>query len=284
MRIAVTGATGRVGFPILRGLMERGHEVVVLGRRPVAGVAHLPWRLDGDLPDLGGCDALVHAAFAHVPGRYRGGEGDDPEGFRALNRDGTRRLFAHARAQGVGRVAFLSSRAVYDGYPSGTALPDGLPARPESLYGHVKAEVEAWLAEATDATFAGISLRATGVYGAGAPGQPHKWADLFADRMAGAPPVPRIGTEVHEDDLAAAVALVLTAETLPGLTFNVSDILLDHRDLLAVHDDLTGVARPLPPRSDPGGVSAMTCERLRALGWQPRGPAGLRPAVAALLA
>ena len=280
MRVAVTGATGRVGWPVLRHLAGQGHEVVTLGRRPVPGCDHRDWALGGAAPDLSGIDALVHAAFAHVPGRYRGGEGDDPEGFVARNRAGTLHLFAAAREAGVGRIVFLSSRAVHDGYPKGSVLPDDLPARPDSLYGRVKAEVEDWLGAAPG--LAGVSLRATGVYGAGAPGQPHKWTALFAGHLAGQVQAPRIGTEVHEDDLAAAVGLLL-AQGATG-PVNVSDILLDHHDLLALVNDLTGRDLPLPPRADPASASVMTCDRLRRLGWSPRGWSGLRETVAGLLA
>ena len=70
MKIAITGATGRVGYPIARHLVALGHHVMTLGRRPLPGIAHLPWDLTGGPPELTGTDALVHAAFAHIPNRY----------------------------------------------------------------------------------------------------------------------------------------------------------------------------------------------------------------------
>ena len=283
MKVAVTGATGRVGHAIAAHLVAQGHQVTTLGRRALPSMAHVIWDLTQPPPDLSGQDALVHAAFAHVAGKYRGGEGDDPATFRALNLDGTLRLFQQARDAGVGRILFLSSRAVYDGYPAGTALPDGLPARANSLYGQLKAEAEAWLAAQTGLVTA--SLRATGVYGPGALGQPHKWADLFAGYAKGETPPPRVGSEVHAGDLAAAVDLLLSAPAaaLAPATFNISDILLDQHDLLAAYADLTGITHPLPPRADPSQVSVMACDRLRALGWQPRGMAGLKPAIRDLI-
>ena len=83
MKVAITGATGRVGHWIAAHLLARGHDVVTLGRRPSwhARAAFRAFDLDGPPPDLSGSAALVHCAFDHVPGRYRGGEGDDPEGF-----------------------------------------------------------------------------------------------------------------------------------------------------------------------------------------------------------
>ncbi|SEM46137.1 Nucleoside-diphosphate-sugar epimerase [Loktanella fryxellensis] len=279
MKVAVTGATGMVGHAIAAHLAGQGMAVTALGRKasPLPGVAHRPYDLDGPLPDLTGLDALVHCAFSHVPGRYRGGEGDDPDGFRRANVDGSLRLFHHAADSGVGRIIFLSSRAVHDGWPAGTPLSDGLTPRPHSLYGLVKAEVEAGLAALTRPGLATASLRATGVYGVTDPGQPHKWADLFGAFAAGTTAPSRVATEVHGDDLAAAVALLLRADAaaLAPHSFNVSDILLDHHDLLTLWADVSGQVGVLPPRADSGAVSVMTCERLAALGWHPRGMTGL---------
>ena len=101
MRIALTGASGIVGGFVLRAARAAGHHVTPLDR---STGFHL-----GDAPDLSGHDALIHCAFAHAPGRYRGGEGDDPDTFLRLNRDGTFRLFDAAVRDGVDWVVFLSS-------------------------------------------------------------------------------------------------------------------------------------------------------------------------------
>lgn len=275
MRVAVTGATGLVGHWIAGELLAAGHDVVAAGRRPAAhaGARHLPWAL-GQAPDLAGCDALVHAALSHLPGRYRGGEGGDPEGFRRLNGEGTVALFEAAAAAGVGRIVLVSSRAVYGAYPPGTALHEGLAPRPDTLYGAVKLEAEAALAALAGVT--GTSLRATGVFGQ-PPRGPHKWQPLFERLGRGAPCPPRIGTEVLAADLARAVGLVLEAppEAVRG-ALNVSDLVLDRRDLVAEYAAATGRDLPLPPASDPATVSAMTTDRLRGLGWRPAGLAGLR--------
>lgn len=266
MRIALTGASGLVGRFLLGAFRAEGHEVETLPG----------WRLGQPAP-LEGCAALVHAAFAHVPGKYRGGEGDDPERFVALNRDGSLRLFEQAKAAGVGQVVFLSSRAVYDALPAGTPLPDGTAVTPRSLYGRVKAEAEAGLAALDGEGFATTSIRATGIYG---PGGNHKWTGLFADYLAGRPIAPRVATELHGDDLAAAILLILRNAARGA--FNASDLLLDRHDLLAEVQRLTGCPHPPPPRAD-GPVSVMSCERLAALGWQPGGWTRLRHSLPAML-
>lgn len=270
MRVAVTGATGLVGQFVAAHLLAEGHEVVALGRAPsLHGGTHRPWRL-GERAPLGDCDALVHAAFAHNPGRYRGGEGEDPEGFLRANRDGTLQLWEEARGL---RAVFLSSRAVYDGLPPGTRLTEDLALAPDSLYGRVKLEAEAALhAEG------GASLRATGVYGPPAPGQRHKWADLFAAFARGEDLPPACGTELHGADLARAVALLLAAP--PG-AYNASDLLLDRRDLLARWSRVSGIAGRLPPAAATA-PNVMDCARLRALGWRPGGEAALEAALSAM--
>lgn len=276
MRIAVTGATGAVGHWIAAGLLDAGHAVTALGRRPSrhAGAEQRGFDLGGTAPDLSGCEVLVHAAFAHLPGRYRGGEGDDPEGFLRLNRDGTLRLLAAARAAGVGRILFLSSRAVYGAWPPGTTLTEDLPPRPDTLYGRMKLEVEDALAAMAAPGLAVASLRATGVFGPPVPGLPHKWQPLLDAIARGEPVAPRAATEVHAADLAEAVRLLVEAPAaaLAPAVFNVSAFVLDRRDLLARHAALTGRAVALPDRADAAAVCAMDCARLRALGWRARGP------------
>ncbi|MGR3593798.1 MAG: NAD-dependent epimerase/dehydratase family protein [Limimaricola soesokkakensis] len=281
MKIALTGASGLVGRFLLRGLASRGHEVATLGRRPVDRAEWRGWQL-GETAPLDGCDALVHAAFSHLPGRYRGGEGDDPEGFLRLNRDGSLRLFAEAQAADLGRVIFLSSRAVYGDYPPGTELTEDLPPRPDTLYGEMKWAVEQGLSALAGTGFATASLRATGIYG---PEPDHKWRGLFETFLANAPVAPRVATELHGDDLAAAAALLLEVPEGPlaQRSFNASDITLDRRDLLERVARVAGRGGALPERADASRVSAMRCDRLRELGWRPRGMEGLDAALREML-
>lgn len=266
--IALTGATGLVG-QWLRPLAD-----LTLGRHG----ADRPFSLTGPAPDLSGVTTLIHAAFTHEPGKYRGGEGSDPDGFVAANLHGTIRLFDAAAAQGVRRIVFLSSRAVFDALPEGTNLPETLPAAPKSLYGQVKQQAEEHL---FTLPLTGLSLRATGIYG---PQPGHKWTDLFADYLSGKPVAPRRATEVHGADLTAAMRLLLS-ETTSGTAsgpVHLSDILLDRHDLLAEVQALTGCPHPLPERSD-APVSQLHCDHLRHLGWQPGGMERLRASLPEML-
>ncbi|SFE22893.1 NAD-dependent epimerase/dehydratase family protein [Roseivivax sediminis] len=286
MRVAITGATGYVGRFFVAAALARGHEVTALTRSaPEGPVRHLPYDLSAPVPDLTGHDLLVHTAFAHVPGRYRGGEGEDPAGFLAANLGGTRRLFEAAVAAGVPRVAFLSSRAVFDGLPGGTHLPEDLPPEPASLYGKAKLSAEEHLAALP---LTGWSLRATGVFGLEpsdlarpAPPAWRKWHAELTEAFAGHAPDPRRGTEVHGRDLADALFLLAEADA-PGGPVHVSDILLDRRELIEAA--AAAAQRPLPlPETSDAPVSALGCGRLSAFGWAPSGRARLHAEMPALL-
>lgn len=252
MHVLITGAGGRVGGMIAAALLAAGHRVTRLGRRP----GEQEWDLSNRAPRLPPADALVHAALAHVPGAYRGGEGDDPERFTRLNRDGTLALFEAAREM---RVIFLSSRAVYGDHRRGQTLREDDRPAPDSLYGVVKLAGEAALGPR------GVSLRSTGIYG----GRDHKWSGLFDAYLRGEPVAPRVGTEVHGDDLAAVVRLMLHRPEAG--VFNVSDLVLDRHDLLKRVRALTGCPHPPPPRVEGPLPGVMATDRLRALGWRPGG-------------
>lgn len=289
MKLLLTGATGYVGQFILTEAHAAGDEVMILTRTaPQSGIAdHFP-RFPFDLSDppheLPTADALIHAAFDHQPGKYRGGEGDDPQGFLQRNLDGSKRLFAAAANSGVRRIVFLSSRAVYGDYPPGTLLTEDLPPCPDTLYGKMKWQVEQVLSEMAGPDLCTVSLRATGVYGRATRQSAHKWKDLFSDFESCLALAPRRATEVHGADLAQAVRLCLTTdpERISGKSFNVSDLVLDRAELLKLYAEATGIAAPLPRPAEGLGSNVMDCAALQALGWQPRGKPGLEAFLADL--
>jgi nucleoside-diphosphate-sugar epimerase len=293
MTVLVSGGTGFVGRFIVAELAASGRDVRVLARHAPeagtlpAGVSWTPGVLDPQADHAGafaGIDAFVHAAFDHVPGRYRGGEGDDPGGFRRRNLDGTVALFETARRAGVGRAVFLSSRAVYGAQLPGAVLREETATQPDTLYGAVKLEAERALEALGGDAFIGVSLRVTGVYGPGAPGRPHKWSGLVEDYLAGRPVASRVATEVHGRDVARAVRLMLdaSAERLTHRLFNVSDLVLDRRDLLLLVQAATGCLHPLPERAAAGALNVMETRRLTMLGWTPGGQRLLQETVMAM--
>lgn len=261
MSIALTGANGLVGRFVAQEFINDG--LITLGRKG----AFRHWDLNDPAPDLSDCQVLIHCAFAHLPGKYRGGEGTNPAGFLKTNLSGSRRLFDTAAEAGIRKIIFLSSRAVLGGYPAGSHLPETAMRNPDSLYGEIKAQTEEYLA---GLPLQGINLRATGVYG---PSSGHKWHHLFDDYLTGRAILPKRGTEVHGADLARAIRLLLRSN-VKG-TVHISDILLDRRDLLEEVKTLTLSSHPLPPRAR-SKISQLDCTRLHNLGWKPGGLSLLR--------
>jgi nucleoside-diphosphate-sugar epimerase len=294
-KILVTGGSGRVGRFIVEDLVARGCEVTIASRNaPQAdlfsgAVNHVTFALDpaAEFDALvDGFHGLVHAAFSHVPGHYRGGEGDDVAGFWQSNYLATVRLFQAAAKANLRRGVFLSSRAVYDAQPPGREVDEETPCYPNTHYGAVKLACERHLAQlSSKGALAITSLRATGVYGSVKPGDEHKWTGLFADYLSGKSVGPRCGTEVHGRDLASAVWLMLDVprEKVAGQAFNVSDILLDRRDLLALVQRHTGSTHPLPNAADLQRCNVASTNKLQALGWRPGGMTLLQSEIAGLI-
>ncbi|WP_244618774.1 NAD(P)-dependent oxidoreductase [Rhizobium sp. 18065] len=279
--VLVTGGRGFVGRPLVNGLIEAGYGVIVAGRSEPppdwfsGPVAFRPMMLDPHRREHGlfvGVSHVVHAAFDHVPGHYRGGEGEDPDGFWRRNVEGSRRLFEDARAAGVVRVVFLSSRAVYDGLPVEAPLREMQVEIPASLYGRSKLAVEQALADLSVDGFAGTSLRLTGVYDGL---MPNKWQVLIEDYLAGRVIKPRASTEVHSRDVSQAIRLMLdTPEHLvAGQVFNVSDLVVDRADLLRIVGQALALSHELPERAEPGRIGIMATAKISALGWRPGGRA-----------
>ncbi|HEY4472384.1 MAG TPA: NAD-dependent epimerase/dehydratase family protein [Stellaceae bacterium] len=166
-RVLVTGAAGFIGRALCVGLVERGHTVLGISRRPepIRGVELRPI---GDIRPttdwsghLDGVDIVVHlAGRAH---RW-GPEGTDQSEAQAAA------VLAHSAAKaGVRRLIHMSSvRAMGDATPPGVPLRVTDPPHPGDPYGRGKLAIErALLAEAREARIEIVILRPPLVYGPG---------------------------------------------------------------------------------------------------------------------
>ncbi|TQN47235.1 nucleoside-diphosphate-sugar epimerase [Humibacillus xanthopallidus] len=162
MRVAVTGASGFVGGAVVSHLLEAGHEVVALCRRPVrerAGLVHRPWDLTtGRLTDAPSVDAVVHAG-AHVD------EWDPWSVHEAVTVSGTRAVLDTWPAT---QVVLISSASVYPlrgaGRPRWVLTEDDAPTRrPLSAYTRAKIAQERIVLARGDA----VVLRPHAVHGTG---------------------------------------------------------------------------------------------------------------------
>ena len=290
MRVAVTGATGLLAEFLIPQLLDNHSEVHALWRTNKRGAERfkpndrLHW-FEGDLTDLTSlkelttdCDAVVHAALEHLPGRYRGGEGDDPTRFRNVNLHQTEAFLKMLQGTQVKRTVFISSRAVFDGYGESTAsLTDATPTKPDSLYGEIKAQTEELGDSLTEVGF--CTLRPTGIYGETHRSEENKWADLISDVKTGDVSSNtysnQLRTEVHGEDVASAISLLLSAPLarVEHQRFNCSDIAVSQVQLVDLMRQIKE-AKTVEVDSLPVGIppnNPMTCEGLAELGWQPGG-------------
>lgn len=284
MRVALTGASGYLGQFIARDLLRRGCRVQAWrGASPLPqGVTGVPGRLGepgAAQAVCAGADLLIHAALAHNPGRFRGGEGDDAEGFVRANLKGSLELLRVAREAGVARAVVLSSRAVFDGLDR-DFVDDDAPVRPTTLYGAVKTALEAFVSTlGLGEGWHVAALRPTGVYGVRQPMHASKWHELIAEARHGRlPTTDRATTEVHGADVADAVWRLAVDDRASGRIFNCSDVTVTRREILG----LAGLTAPLPRATPPSRV--MTCQGLHALGWRPGGRPLLRETLRELAA
>ncbi|MCR9278925.1 MAG: NAD(P)-dependent oxidoreductase [Pseudomonadaceae bacterium] len=304
MHVAVTGATGVVGEFVVSALLAQGHQVVALSRTvPAHAVdrSEITW-VTGDMADtdvqqrlLSHVDALIHCAFSHVDGRYRGGEGDSPVDFWRANFLTSLELFAQAEGAKLTRVIQLSSRAVFDAVEASSLAPDGrlddaAGTAANTHYGSMKAALEAVARTlANDKGLSITTLRPTGVYGRRLQWASSKWYDYAQNAVRASANThlsqttsdshlpKRLATEVHGEDVASAILLLLAAphEDVAGRVFNCSDIAVSRRELVAGFDDvannreLTERFAQLHPDNWP--ARSLRCDALVQLGWQPGG-------------
>ena len=137
MHLLVTGASGRVGTCVVRGLRARGHRVRAFDRHPPADDAADGENLQGDLGDfdqvrraVDGVDAVIHLG---------GNAGDRPwPEISNNNYVGCYHVFEAAREVGVRRVVFASRAGLLWLYPDSVQRRAEMMPRPVGLYDNSK--------------------------------------------------------------------------------------------------------------------------------------------------
>ena len=289
--ILVTGGCGFIGSHLVEALVKRGHKIRILddlstgNRDNLAMVSSQDVEvLIGDVADLitveaavEGCEYVFHeAAIASVPKSI-----NDPIGTGKVNYGGTLNVLEAARRQGVRRVVFAGSAAVYGDEPT---LPktESTPANPITPYGIDKLASEL-MGHCYARTFGleFVCLRYFNVFGSRQdPSSPYSGViSIFCDRLRQgiAPTIYGDGYQtrdfIHVADVVQANLLAMEHPEASGNTFNVgrgiSTSLLDIIDLL---NDLTGQKlQPIhqPTRSGYIRHSLADISALQSLGWTP---------------
>jgi UDP-glucose 4-epimerase len=145
VRVVVVGASGNVGTSVLRSLAAEPAVESVLGicrRLPRASFPKTEWR-QADVsrsplrPLFHGADAVVHLAWLIQPGR-------DKQLLRAVNVEGSARVFRAAADSGVKTLVYASSVGAYAPGPKDHRVDESWPTTgiQSSFYSRHKAEVE----------------------------------------------------------------------------------------------------------------------------------------------
>ena len=151
--VLITGGAGFIGSNLVDALLARGYAVRVLDNLSTGKRSNLPddSRLElivGDVADaacvrqaLQGCRAVVHlAAVAWVQASV-----DDPLGSHQSNLIGTLNVCEAMCGEGVRRVLFASSAAVYGNNGEGEAIDEDTPKAPLTPYAADKLASEHYL-------------------------------------------------------------------------------------------------------------------------------------------
>lgn len=263
MQIAVSGANGFVGRALCRVLLEAGHGVIALVRRPSSIAEGVLERVIADdhfaslalgNPALDPIDAFVHlAARVHV---MQDGSTDPLADYRAVNVKGALDAASAALLAGARRFVFVSSvKALGEGEPGRPWREDDEP-KPTDPYGISKFEAEqALLAFGKTHGMEVAIVRPPLVYG---PGVRANFLGLMRAISRGMPlPIGSVVARrsmVYVDNLADALRVLATSERPVHGVYHVTD-----------NDDLTvagmaraiGVAMKRPARLLPVPVSLL---------------------------
>ena len=188
-RVLVTGGAGFIGSHLVQRLLAEDCTVLVLddlssGSREV--VAEAATLVVGDVRDkkllnelCEGCQYVFHmGAFVNLPGSFvRRDE------CISINVDGTRCVLEAALEQGVQKVVFSSTSALYPDQPIGPKREQG-PVATESPYAESKWAGEQLVRQYRDKGLEGVALRYFNVFGPGQPADSDYAAviPLFIDR------------------------------------------------------------------------------------------------------
>jgi nucleoside-diphosphate-sugar epimerase len=292
MRVAVTGAGGFVGGPLVRCLLEHGCEVAALVRsapalETFADVRHRLTCITGDLrsDDVGRAletfrpDACIHGAWYTVPGRYQHGlENLDSVGATAT-------LLRSLTRTTCRRFVMIGTCAQYQRVED--SLTETSADNPGTLYAASKQA--AWMMTegvAAECGWTAANARLFQVYGPREPEArmvPSVIRSLLASKRCPLTTGSQIRDFLHVEDVADALAMVVRRNDISGVVnvaggrpVAVADVARSIGEQLH-RAQLLGFGERPASADDPPSLWARP-GRLHDIGWRPRLelPDGLR--------
>jgi nucleoside-diphosphate-sugar epimerase len=277
MRVVVTGATGNVGTSVVRALAAdpRVEEIVGVARRPPRWSNPRTRWVSADVvtsslePVFDGAEAVIHLAWLIQPSH-------DAEALRAVNVDGSRRVFEATVRAGAKVLVHASSVGVYSPGPKERRVDESWPngGVPTLFYARHKAEAERLLDD-LESEVRIVRLRPGLIFKREAASEIRR---LFIGPLLPSPLVqrrflpllplpPGLALQaVHADDVGEAYRLAVTSPDARGAYNIAAEPVLDEAEL----GRLLG-ARPVavPARAVRAAASATWRARLQPTppGW-----------------
>jgi dihydroflavonol-4-reductase len=278
MNAMVTGASGFTGGCLARRLLEGGHRVRILVRRPDALASDLRDRADvvpGDLRDAGAVHEAVRGSEVvfHVAAVYRDALAGRRD-FWEVNVGGTGNLLAACEAHGVRRLVHTSTIGVH-GSISRFPSDEDAPFRPSDDYQRSKVAGEemvwAWHRRTGIPT---VVVRPAGIYGPGDLRLLKLFRTIEARRFVMLGSGKTYFHPVYIDDLVDGFLICAERENASGHSFILAgDRFLTLSDLVRAIADVLGAPHPrmrLPVW--PFYLAGAFCEAVC-------GPLGIRPPI-----
>jgi NADH dehydrogenase len=239
LKITVAGGTGFLGANIVRALLDRGHEVTVLGRDPskvgLNPLLHGAQAIRGDVTDPSSLQGVFEGAEAVVGAvQFPNHPVEVPRKgltYDRYDRVGTENLLAAATDAGVGRYVYISGA--------------GASITSDKTWYRAKGYAENAVKES------GIDyaiLRPSWAYGPG-----DKALNKIAAIARMSPVVPILGASVQlvqpvfVDDVAESVARIFEVEASWGETFEIGGEVLSMRQITETLLDVLGKKRVIAP-------------------------------------
>lgn len=228
MKICVTGGTGFTGAALVLRLLELGHEVVSLDKKP--GImsrelkekgAHL---ISGSVTDAKVVSSSLQDAevVMHLAAAFR--ELNVPDSvYYDANVNGTRVVFEEAAKAGVRKLVYCSTQGVH-GHIEDPPGDENSPIAPADYYQQTKYEGELVCHELADKGLEYTILRPTAIYG---PGDPERFSMIFRRAKKGFFPMFGRGVTyyhpVYIDNLVDAFVLAMEPGVGAGEAYIIAD-------------------------------------------------------------